>query len=53
MAGRERRAFEAEARRQSREVAVLACAPASDEALVLRALDALFEEDDFRDGWTA
>lgn len=53
VAERERRAFEVEARRQSREVAALACDRASDEAQVLRELDMLFEEDDFRDEWTA
>ncbi|MGF1278046.1 MULTISPECIES: hypothetical protein [Acetobacter] len=53
VARREQRAFETEARRQSREVAALACDPVSDEAQVLRELDALFEEDDFQDEWTA
>jgi hypothetical protein len=39
-----RRAFEAEARRQSLELAAAARDPNSDEAAVLRELDALFDE---------
>lgn len=53
VARQERHAFEAEARRQSLEVAALARDPTSDEAQVLHELDALFEADDFRDEWTA
>jgi hypothetical protein len=39
-----RRAFEAEARRQSLEIAAVAQDPTSDEAAVQRELDALFDE---------
>jgi hypothetical protein len=39
-----RRAFEAEARRQSLEIAAIAADPTSDEAVLQRGLDALFDE---------
>ena len=41
---RKRREFEAEARRQSQLIAAAAADPASDEAQVLRELDASFDE---------
>ncbi len=41
---KERRAFEAEARRQSMIIAKAAEDPNSDEAAVMRELDALFDE---------
>jgi hypothetical protein len=44
-----RRAFEAEARRQSLAAAALAADPNSDEAAVLRELDAHFDE--FANEW--
>ena len=42
--GRKRLAFEAEARRQSLECAAVAADPDSDEAAVMRELDANFDE---------
>jgi hypothetical protein len=44
VAQKERRAFEAEARRQSMIIAKAAEDPNSDEAAVMRELDALFDE---------
>jgi hypothetical protein len=44
-----RREFEAEARRQSREAAAAACNPESDEAQIMRELDAHLAEG--IDGW--
>lgn len=44
-----RKAFEAEARRQSLAIAERARDPQSDEARSLMELDALFDEDQFRD----
>lgn len=41
---RKRREFEAEARRQCLEIAAAARDPNSDEAVVMRELDALFDE---------
>jgi hypothetical protein len=50
---RERRGFEAEARRQSLEAAQHARDPASDEYAVMREIEAEFDRDDFADGWKA
>lgn len=50
---RQRQDFLAEARRQSVAVAERARDPESDEARSLRELEALFDEDPFRDEWTA
>ena len=50
---RDRRLFEAEARRQSRAVAERAGDRESDEARSLRELGALFDEDHFADEWKA
>jgi hypothetical protein len=50
---RQRRLFEAEARRQSLVIAERARDPESDEAQSLRELDALLEADDFADDWKA
>ena len=47
------RAFETEARRQSREAAAHARDPKSDDAVSLEELDALFEEDHFGGEWRA
>ena len=41
----------AEAQRQSRAVAARARDPESDEARLLRELDALLDADDFADAW--
>jgi hypothetical protein len=46
---RERRAFEAEARRQSLEAAELSRDPLSEEHISLKEYEALLEEDPFRD----
>lgn len=48
-----RKTFETEARRQSREAAVRARDPDSDEAASLRELGALLEEDHFAAEWKA
>jgi hypothetical protein len=48
---RERRAFAAEARRQSIEAAERARDPASDEYAVMREIEAEFDRDDFGDEW--
>jgi hypothetical protein len=50
---RERRAFEAEARRQSLEAAERARDPNSDEHAVMREIEAEFDRDDFADEWKA
>ena len=49
----QRQDFLAEAHRQSVAVAERARDPESDEARSLRELEALFDEDPFRDEWTA
>jgi len=51
VARRERSAFAAEARRQSRAVAARARDPESDEARLLRELGAILDADDFADAW--
>lgn len=48
---RQRKTFEVEAQRQSREAAARARDPQSDEARSLRELEALFDEDHFADEW--
>jgi hypothetical protein len=53
IADKERKAFEAEARRQCLAINALAQNPASDEAAVMAELDALLEVDGFRDEWKA
>ncbi len=53
VARRDRQDFLAEARRQSLAVAARARDPESDEAQSLAELEALFDEDPFRDEWTA
>ncbi len=53
VARKERKVFEAEARRQSREAAERARDPKSDEAASLRELEALLDQDDFGDEWKA
>jgi hypothetical protein len=53
VAGKERRAFEAEARRQSRAIADRARDPKSDEAQVMREIEAGLERNDFADEWKA
>lgn len=50
---RERRAFEAEAQRQSAAIAERARDPASDEHAALREIAAELERDDFEDEWRA
>ncbi|KQT65851.1 MULTISPECIES: hypothetical protein [unclassified Aureimonas] len=50
---RNRKALEAEARRQSLAIAERARDPDSDEARSLRELDALVDEDHFADEWKA
>ena len=50
---RERRAFEADARRQSREAAERARDPNSDEYAVMREIETEFDRDDFADEWKA
>jgi hypothetical protein len=50
---RERRAFEAEAGRQSIEAAELARDPRSDEHVSLKEFEALLDEDPFADQWKA
>jgi antitoxin component of RelBE/YafQ-DinJ toxin-antitoxin module len=50
---RDRRAFEAEARRQSLEAAECARDPKSDEHDVMREIEAEFDRDDFADEWKA
>jgi len=53
LAGKERRAFEAEARRQSLAIADRARNPKSDEAQVMREIDGGLERDDFAEEWKA
>ena len=53
LAARERRAFEAEARRQSLAVAQRSRDPSSDEAQVMRDLEGGLDRDDFADAWKA
>lgn len=48
-----RKAFEAEARRQSREASLRSGDPRSDEAQSLAEMAALFDENDFADEWKA
>jgi hypothetical protein len=50
---RQRRTFEAEARRQSLEDAERARDPSSDEHIVMREIEAEFDRDDFADEWKA
>jgi hypothetical protein len=50
---RNRKAFEAEARRQSQEAAARAHDPRSDEAQSLKELETVFDEDHFGDEWKA
>lgn len=50
---RERRAFEAEARRQSRAIAARAKDPRSDDYAVMQEIAAELERDDFADEWKA
>lgn len=50
---RNRKTFEIEARRQSREAAARARDPQSDEAQSLRELESLLDADDFADEWKA
>jgi len=50
---RERRAFEAEARRQSEAIAGRARDPGSDEHAVMREIAAELDRDDFADAWRA
>ena len=47
----QRRRFEAEAGRQSREAAEQARDPDSEEARILREIEDEFDRDDFRDEW--
>jgi len=51
VARRERRAFAVEARRQSMEAATAAADPRSDEAAVMRELDADLDPTESNDGW--
>ena len=53
VAHRGRRAFEAEARRQSLAIAQRARDPSSDEHAVMREIAAELDRDDFADAWTA
>jgi hypothetical protein len=53
VARRQRKVFEAEARRQSREAAERARNPKSDEAASLRGLEALLDQNAFSDEWKA
>jgi len=53
LAEKQRRDFEAEARRQSLAVARRAQDPASDEAQVMRDIDSGLEHDQAGGGWTA
>ncbi len=50
---RERRTFEAEARRQSLAIAERARNPNSDEYAVMREIEAELDQDDFVDEWKA
>ena len=53
LAGQERRAFEAEARRQSLAIAELALDPSSDEARVMAEIEADLESGAFAGTWKA
>lgn len=53
VARRNRKLFEAEAQRQSREAAARARDPQSDEARSLKEVEAIFDEDHFGDEWKA
>ena len=53
LAGRERRAFEAEARRQSMAIARRALDPASDEARVMSEIESDLDADVFAETWKA
>ena len=53
LADRERRAFEAEARRQSRAIAARAGQPDSDDAQVMREIEGQLDADDFGSAWRA
>src|SRR5271156_5470461 len=50
---RQRRAFEAEARRQSRAIAARAEDPRTDDYAVMQEIAAELERDDFADEWKA
>ena len=50
---RERREFEAEARRESLAIAEWTRDPSSDEYATLRELDAILDQDEFGDEWKA
>jgi hypothetical protein len=50
---RERRAFDAEARRQSLAIAERARDPAGDEHAIMREIAAELDRDDFADAWKA
>jgi hypothetical protein len=49
----ERRAFEADARRQSRAISKRTKDPKSDEYAVMREIEADLDRDDFAGGWKA
>lgn len=53
LADRERRAFEAEARRQSLAIAARAGEPGSDDAQVMREIAGQLDGDDFGSAWKA
>jgi hypothetical protein len=53
VAEKERQAFEIEARRQSLAIAERARDLVSEEAQVMREIDAVVERDDFADAWKA
>jgi hypothetical protein len=53
VAREQRKVFEAEAQRQSREAAERARDPKSDESASLRELEALLDQNDFGDEWKA
>jgi hypothetical protein len=53
LAGKERRAFEIEARRQSLAIAERARNPDSDEAQIMRDIEAELQRGDFDDAWKA
>ena len=53
LADRERRAFEAEARRQSLAIAARAGQPDSDDAQVMREIEGRLDADDFGSAWKA
>jgi hypothetical protein len=53
VAHRRRKAFEAEARRQSMAIAQRARDPSTDEYAVMREIEAELDRDDFAGEWTA